>query len=473
MRLASKIFLTSSLVILVLAGVGVLSLGAVGRLVSVNREITTRAVPALRVTGGLRDQMLSLARLEARFTVLRDERYAAAWTEGAARARADFERLRGLVHTVPERAALNEAVAAFDAYQNAIVSEQASPARGRTAEEPPSRALGERVEEALERLLDATYTRVVDGQAEAARLESRTWSGVLAALGAAVALALVGTGVLAHRITRSLRRLSAATTAVAAGSYREPIADTTRDEIGALARSFNAMAAQLRRIDETKEEFYATLSHELRSPLTSVREAAHLLRDGVPGSLNTKQARLVTVIGSSTDRLLRLVNQMLELSRLRAGVLPLMREQVDLARVVPRALEELKPQADEGGVALAREQLGEQFSVSGDEDRLLQVVVNLVANAVRFTPRGGRVTVRLIDANAEIEIQVEDTGVGIPAAALPRIFDSWRQAHSDRGGTGLGLAVVRGVVLAHGGRVTVESQEGKGSRFTVLLPRGS
>ena len=99
MRLASKIFLTSSLVILVLAGVGALSLGAVGRLVSVNREITTQTVPALRVTGGLRDQMLSLARLEARYTVLHDARYAAAWYEGAVRVRADFERLRGLVRT--------------------------------------------------------------------------------------------------------------------------------------------------------------------------------------------------------------------------------------------------------------------------------------------------------------------------------------------------------------------------------------
>src|SRR5438105_2923427 len=134
MRLASKIFLTSSLVILVLAGVGVLSLGAVGRLVSVNREITTHTVPALRVTGGLRDQLLSLARLEARFTVLRDVRYAAAWTEGAARVHADFDRLRGLVRTSRERAALAEAVAAFDAYQNAVVSEQSSPARGRTLE---------------------------------------------------------------------------------------------------------------------------------------------------------------------------------------------------------------------------------------------------------------------------------------------------------------------------------------------------
>jgi len=471
MRLASKIFLTSSLVILVLAGVGALSLGAIGRLVSVNREITTQTVPALRVTGALRDQMLSLARLEARFTVLRDARYAAAWRERATRVEADFDRLRALVRTPREGALLTDAMAAFEVYQREVALEHGEALRGRPVEEPRSRALGERVEEALERLMEATYARVVSAQAEAARLEARTWSGVLLALGAAVVLALVGTAVLAHRITRSLRRVSAATTAVAAGSYREPIPDAARDEIGALARSFNAMAAQLRRIDETKEEFYATLSHELRSPLTSVREAAHLLRDGVPGPLNAKQARLVTVISHSTDRLLRLVNQMLELSRLRAGVLPLSRERVDLARVVGRAVEELRPQAEEGGVSLTRERVGELFDGRGDEDRLVQVVVNLVGNAVRFTPRGGQVTVRLIDAGPEVEIQVEDTGVGIPAAALPRIFDSWRQAHSDRGGTGLGLAVVRGVVLAHGGRVTVESQEGKGSRFTVLLPR--
>lgn len=469
MRLASKIFLASSLVILVLAGVGALSLGAVGRLVSVNREITTQNVPALRLTGGLRDEMLSLARLEARFAVLRDRRYADAWTERATRAQADFERLRALVRTTRERALLTEAMAAFESYRTEVVNEQAR-LGPRTFDEPPSRALGEKVEEILERLMEATYARVVDAQAEAARLEARTWSAVLAALGAAVVLALASTGLLAYRITRSLRRVSAATTALAAGSYREPIPDAARDEIGGLARSFNAMAAQLRRIDETKEEFYATLSHELRSPLTSVREAAHLLRDGVPGPLNAKQSRLVTVIGNSTDRLLRLVNQMLELSRLRAGVLPLAQETVDVARVVARAVEELRPQAEEAGLSLTRERVGERFDVRGDEDRLVQVVVNLVANAIRFTPQGGRVTVALVDAGSEVEIRVEDTGVGIPSAALSRIFDSWRQAHSDRGGTGLGLAVVRGVVLAHGGRVTVESQEGKGSRFTVLLP---
>jgi signal transduction histidine kinase len=154
-------------------------------------------------------------------------------------------------------------------------------------------------------------------------------------------------------------------------------------------------------------------------------------------------------------------------------VLPLARETVDMAQVVGRAVEELRPQAEETGLTLEREHVGTRFDCVGDEDRLLQVVVNLVANAVRFTPRGGRVAVRLVDAGEELEVQVEDSGVGIPAAALPHIFDSWRQAHRDRGGTGLGLAVVRGIVQAHRGGVTVESHEGKGSRFSVLLPRAT
>ena len=473
MRLASKIFLTFSLVIAVLAGVGVLSLRAVGRLVSVNREITTETVPALRLTTALHDELGALARLEARVLILRDPRYGALWEERATRVRHGLDRLGELVHTTRERAHLAEASVAFDAYRSGAAAEHARLLKDRKSPADPARPEAERVERALDGLVEATYARVTAAQAEAARLETRTWTGVMAALGTAVALALIGTGVLAFRMTHSLRRLSAATSAVAAGSFRDPIDASARDEIGALARSFNAMAAQLRRMDETKEEFFATLSHELRSPLTSVREAAHLLRDGVPGPLNAKQTRLVTLISRSTDRLLRLVNQILELSRLRAGVLPLARETVDMAQVVGRAVEELRPQAEEAGLTLERERVGRQFDCVGDEDRLLQVVVNLVANAVRFTPRGGRVAVRLIDAGEELEVQVEDSGVGIPAAALPHIFDSWRQAHRDRGGTGLGLAVVRGIVHAHHGRVTVESHEGKGSRFSVLLPRAA
>lgn len=169
--------------------------------------------------------------------------------------------------------------------------------------------------------------------------------------------------------------------------------------------------------------------------------------------------------------MLRLANQILELSRLRDGLVELDRKPLDLAELVDAVVEELHPQAAEAGVALERERYGAHFAYLGDEGRLHQLVVNLGANAIRFTPRGGRVVVRIMDAGPEFELQVEDTGVGIPADALPSIFDPYRQAHHDRGGTGLGLAIVRGVANAHGGRVTAESREGKGSRFTVLLPR--
>jgi signal transduction histidine kinase len=317
----------------------------------------------------------------------------------------------------------------------------------------------------------ATHRRVLAAHAEAARLETITWRAVLVALGSAVALALFGAALIARRMTRSLDLLSSATADVAAGAFHEPIAVSSRDEIGELAQSFNSMGSQLRRVEETRREFFATVSHELRSPLTSIRGAADLLRDNVPGPLTDKQGRLVDIIALSSGRLLHLVNQILDLSRLHAGLVEFDRKPLDLARLVGRAVEELHPRAVDAGVTLEYERVGADFAYCGDEERLHQLVVNLAANAIRFTPRAGRVVVRVIDAGPEFELQVEDTGVGIPADALPHIFDAYRQARHERGGTGLGLAIARGVAEAHGGRVTVESQEGKGSRFTVLLPR--
>src|SRR5262245_607455 len=475
MRLASKMFLTSALVVVVLAVVGVLSLRAVGRLASVNREITTRTVPALRLATSTRDALPLMVRLEARFLILNDPRFMTAWSERGERLRTDLDRLREYPTSRDEARRLDAATETFERYHGTVGQIQTLVERGQRARalalsEGASRALAERIEATLDALTESMHADVLKAQAEVARLEARTWSGVLVAFGAAIGLALLGSGLIAHRLTQSLETLSAATAAVAAGSFEEQIIVDSKDEIGELARSFNTMARELLRMEETKEEFFASVSHELRSPLTSIREGAHLLGERVSGTLTDKQ-RLVEIIAAGSDRLLGLVNQILEVSRLRAGVLPIQRVRLDLNKVVTRAVDELKPTADQTGVSLEREKLGEDFWLSGDEERLLQIVVNLVGNAIRFTKRGGRVVVRLVSTGSELEIQVEDTGIGIPVGELPYVFEPYRQAHADRGGTGLGLAIVRGVAQAHGGRVTVESQEGKGSRFTVLLPR--
>ena len=476
MRLGSRIFLMCAVIIALLGGVTVFGLRAIGHLVGVNREVVTQAVPAVGVSAAVRDGLVSLARIESRYLVLHDPRYVALWEEKARRTQEDLERLRG--YTMAPRAAnlLEEALRDFDAYRRLVMKERELMDLGRrnaalALADGEGRALIDRMDASIEAWATARHAAVLAAQAEAARVEETTWTWVLGSVGAAVALALAGAGWIAFGLTRRLRTLSAATQQVASGAFREPIAVRGNDEVAGLARAFNAMALRLRRVDEMKEEFFATISHELRSPLTSVREAAQLLTEGVPGELNAKQGRLVKIRGSSSDRLLRLVNQILELSRLRAGMQQIRYARVDVERLADRAVEELRPRAEEAGVDLQRERGGTAFVIAGDEDRLMQVIVNLLANAVRFTPRGGHVVIRVIDAGDEVEIEVEDTGRGIPAAALPYIFEWYRQAHQDPGGTGLGLAIVRGSVEAHRGRITVESHEGKGSRFTVMLPR--
>jgi signal transduction histidine kinase len=476
LRLSSKIFLASALVILVFAGVSTLSLGAVGRLVSVNREIATSTIPALSLTASLREAMPKLLALEARALVMSDGRYTTAWTELATQVTEDLQRLAE--YSLSEQEALHhrEAAAAFAEYRRTVEKEQLLLRRGDRAgalrlSDTTARVLVEYIRGNLDGMMAATRTRVIAAQAEAARLETGTWTAVLLALGAAVGLALFGTAIIARRMTRSLHLLSVATAEVAANAFREPIVVESGDEIGTLAQSFNLMASQLRQAEETKREFFATVSHELRSPLTSIRGAVDLLHAGHPGRLTPKQGRLTDCIGQSAERLLRLANQILEMSRLRAGCVELDWKPLDLARLVDRVVEELHPQAEEAGIVLKHERKGSDFTYLGDEERLYQLAVNLGTNAIRFTPPGGRVVARLIDAGAAFELQVEDTGVGIPAEALPNIFDPYRQAHRDRGGTGLGLAIVEGVAKAHRGRVTAESREGEGSCFTVLLPR--
>lgn len=271
MRLASKIFATSALVVAVLVAVGVLSLRAVDRLVAVNRAITEQSVPALRKIAAVRDVTLSLPRLETYAVARQDARYAALWDERAERVRDGLRELRVFVRTGPETKLLGETMAAFEAYRAAVGEERGLLARGEQAAalhlaETAARALAERVEGSLDRLGGATHAGVLSAQADAARLEARTWAWVLGALAAAVVLALAGTAWVAARLTRSLRALSGATRAVSAGSFREPVLVRGGDEIGDLARAFNAMAGELRRLDETKQEMLAAISHELRSP---------------------------------------------------------------------------------------------------------------------------------------------------------------------------------------------------------------
>ncbi|MBI4011255.1 MAG: HAMP domain-containing protein [Candidatus Rokubacteria bacterium] len=486
MRLALKIFVANALVILVLVGVAVWTLAEVAKLIAADRQIAVRAADALRLEASLRERVAEAHRLEMRALIFADREYVAVPSYEALRIQQGLDLLGTFLASDVERAGWRQANDAFGEYRGMVARSRELRARGdrdRAARllETDGQAAAGRVITSLERLTDMTQAALNESQLQASaalgrvrsdvtQLRDRTWRAVAVALLMAVLAALGGTGLIAVRMTRSLRRLAGATASLAEGSF-QPVPVESADEIGALARSFNSMAARLQEADQLKEQFYAAMSHELRSPLTSAREAAHLLHQGGPGPLTEKQEKLVTIIYNSTDRLLRLVSQVLDLSRLSAGLLPIERRWFDVDRAARRAVKEVRVQATERGVTLSYDSTPGVFELFGDEDRIVQVLVNLLANGVRFTPAGGAVTLRLLDAGSDIELQVEDTGVGIPADKLGLVFERYRQVHSGHGGTGLGLAIVRGLVEAHAGRVTVESEEGKGTRFSVFLPR--
>ncbi|HSB41681.1 MAG TPA: HAMP domain-containing sensor histidine kinase [Methylomirabilota bacterium] len=476
MRLAGKIFVVSALVVLVLCATVVWSLLTVKRLVTVNQDITTRAVPALRVQGALREAVHGLVRLEARALLLQDQDYASLWTDRAARAARDLEELGGYLEGAAAQAAYTRARAAFEAYRGHVEEERRLLELGRAAEalqiaEGIAREAAEGIDTALVETTAATEAGLAAAQARARALEAWTWRAVTIALLGALALALAASALVAFRMARSLGRLSAASAALASGTWTGPLAITGRDEISEVGRAFNRMAERLHEVDRLKEEFFSHISHDLRNPLASIRLAAEALQERARAAGDAKEARFAYLIDASAARMLTLVNQILDFTRLRSRAVPLDRRPTDALKVVARALDEMRPLSEEKRIRTDLAAHGSDFTVLGEEGSLVRVVVNLLGNALHFTTMGGAVQVRLTEHADRLELEIEDTGPGIPADALPWIFEPYRQAHGAGHGTGLGLAVVKGLVEAHDGTVGVQSQLGKGSCFTVTIPK--
>jgi signal transduction histidine kinase len=294
--------------------------------------------------------------------------------------------------------------------------------------------------------------------------------GVLTGIvAAALALALVQ--VLAHGMTFPLREMVSATQAMARGDYTRRVTATSSDEVGDLARAFNSMAAELDEVDRRRRDLLANVSHELRTPIGAVRAKLENLVDNVE---TTDKATLRTML-RQVERLGDLVEQLLDLSRLESGAVPLERARFPAVKLVEHVVDEWRTQAEirdihvEGAVEPA------SLELDADEHRLHQVLANLVANAVRHSPRGGRVIVRATAVNGLARLEVSDEGPGIPPEEAERVFERFYrsdQARSSKdGGSGLGLSIARWIVDLHGGRIRAEQAEPHGCRMVVELER--
>jgi len=311
-------------------------------------------------------------------------------------------------------------------------------------------------------------------------------TGLLAAIALfALGLSVVVSAAMARRFTTPLRRLTEASRGLAEGdlSRRVPASQVRAgsSELAELAVQFNAMADRveesveiIRRDRDRSRDFLADVSHELRTPLAALRTFNELLHEGADAD-PAARAEFIESSGQQIERLDWLAQNLLELSKLDSGLVLLDLRPDDLRAAVESAVEQSASAARKRGIALALHLPSAPVRIRHDPQRIGQVVANLVANAVKFTGRGGSVSIDITGTPDGARIDVVDSGVGIDASELPHIFERFyrgSRANEARGsGSGLGLAIVRSIVDMHGGGIVVESRVGAGSRFTITLPR--
>ncbi|WP_035106612.1 two-component system histidine kinase PnpS [Desulfovirgula thermocuniculi] len=253
--------------------------------------------------------------------------------------------------------------------------------------------------------------------------------------------------------------------------HATPLKEAGRESGGVVAVMRDI--TERKKLEQMRTEFVANVSHELRTPLTSLKGFLETLLEGAADDPDTCR-RFLKIMQEETERLTRLIDDLLHLSKIEERRVVHRWQPVDIHAVIHRVVSLFHPQAAEKGVALEAVVPADLPGVYGDPDLLAQVLINLVDNAVKYTPAGGRVTVRAREEKGGLRVEVEDTGIGIPPESLPRVFERFYRVDKARsrelGGVGIGLAIVKHIVRAHGGKIGVESTPGRGSLFYFTLP---
>jgi signal transduction histidine kinase len=288
-------------------------------------------------------------------------------------------------------------------------------------------------------------------------------------ISALIALGMVQ--LLARGMTRPLRDMADAATAMAAGEHGRQVSATSQDEVGDLARAFNAMSAELAEVDRMRRDLVANVSHELRTPISALRAQLENLVDGVA----EPDPELLATMLRQVERLGRLVEQLLDLSRLESGAVPLQPRRFEVASMLEDVVDELRAVQGSSAMKVVVDEPG--LAAHADPERLHQVVANLVHNAVRHSPPDGTVEVSARRRGSGVEIAVCDEGPGIPETDSQRVFERFYRADAARtasdGGAGLGLSIARWIVELHGGEIHPEARVPRGCRMVVQLPGGA
>lgn len=301
---------------------------------------------------------------------------------------------------------------------------------------------------------------------------------VLLVSSVALFLAIWAALIMSRQLVRPIYQLADGAKSLGDGNLDTQIDVKRNDEIGFLAEEFNHMAVKLKELDKLKDEFVSSVSHELRSPLAAISGYVELLtRKPLEQIPMDKRTRAFTIIQDSTTRLTRFINDILDLAKIKAGKVDIRKTQMNLSSVLGEIVGLFQPLFDKKNITGSVVVPPDFPILPGDEEKIKQVITNLVSNAYKFTPEGGAITLSAESGNETVTINVRDTGIGIPPEFVGQLFERFKQVPGTREkvggpqGTGLGLAIAKGIVEAHGGKIWAESVVGQGSVFRFTLPK--
>ncbi|MGD8251447.1 MAG: HAMP domain-containing sensor histidine kinase, partial [Desulfobacterales bacterium] len=431
----------------------------------------------IRLADALSDQLVALVSIEKKFWISEDKDFKTLFVKRQSEFNLDLNRLEALLGNAHPSSLLETARHQSRDYFRSFVERVGSNAAPSDQDYTEQRL-------ALTRSLSATL-RSIASASDAERDENIRRSSTISAqvirvtTGLAVLSIAVGLGIsflTTRRIVRPIVLLQQKIRTIAEGRFDTIEGITAPLEIRQLADDFNAMCERLEELDDLKADFVSHVSHELRTPLTAIREASGMLLEGTVDDSPENRAQLMSIVQTECERLIVSVNRILDLSRMEARMMDYQFEKTDLANLVHHAVYRLTPIASTRSITIAVEPEGTIAPVIADEEQILQLLENLMGNALKFTDADGSVTVRIFSPPGNsryVQVSVTDTGCGIAPENLKRIFDKFHRIETRKGttrGTGLGLPIAKHIVTAHGGEIWVESQTSRGSTFHFTLP---
>ncbi|MGB5156867.1 sensor histidine kinase [Desulfobacterium sp. N47] len=433
------------------------------------------------ITAELKDCLLTQLEFEEKFFVLKDQDFYMQFWKSENSFPNAIGKLEILADTSYKTKLVNDAINAYNIYLTLFRDEAKESLLNRNSNEESYKVYKgkrDKLIAEIDRILKELTSIAEHDRWKKTREASAISIKVVQVTTALVALAVLMVAFISFfntkRINRPILLLKEKTTEVAKGRYPEPLTIHSPPEIGELATAFNNMCDRLKELDDLKIDFISHISHKLRTPLTAIQEASGMLLEGIFAGKPERQQELYSIIKDECKRLIVEVNRILDLSRMEAKMMDYHFDVTDIMPIIRKNILKLSHLAQKRGIELNMCPVNSLPPINIDQERILQVVEELLGNALKFTPEKGKINISaILNEKGMIEISVTDTGYGIPEMELGRVFEKFKRIEGGRAaerGTGLGLSIAKHIITVHGGQIWAESKPGKGSTFSFTLP---